>query len=162
MNHWQMIPALVLIGAALLAVETLLPGMIAGLAGLAFLIAAVIAGYVILGPLYGSLILLGLCIGLVIGGAIWIKWFPQSAVGQKMLLRATNRDENQSDRYKKLLGRKGRTVSPCKPGGIAEIDGRRCDVTSESAFLPSGEEILVTAVEGNQVIIRSARSTNSL
>jgi membrane-bound serine protease (ClpP class) len=52
------------------------------------------------------------------------------------------------------LGRTGKTLSPLRPAGIAEIDGNRIDVVSDGGFIESATPIQVTRVDGNRIVVR--------
>ena len=54
-----------------------------------------------------------------------------------------------------LEGKPGKSVTPLRPAGIAEIDGSRMDVVSEGTYIPAGVEIEVIKVEGRRVVVRS-------
>ncbi|MCJ7806594.1 MAG: NfeD family protein, partial [Clostridia bacterium] len=54
---------------------------------------------------------------------------------------------------KNLTGKKGVAVTALRPSGTAMIDGRRIDVVSDGAFIPSGEALIVDRVEGVRVIV---------
>ena len=74
----QIISTLILVGAALVLLETLLPGLIAGVLGLLCLAAGVFMGYANFGVRTGNLILMAVLAGLVIGTLCWVKYFPNS------------------------------------------------------------------------------------
>jgi hypothetical protein len=78
----EIVVTLILVGAALLALETVLPGMIAGILGMICLIAGVILGYVNFGMRTGNLISAGVGFGLAIGALCWVKYFPNSRMAQ--------------------------------------------------------------------------------
>jgi membrane-bound ClpP family serine protease len=51
---------------------------------------------------------------------------------------------------------------PCpalRPAGIAEIDGERIDVISDGEFINPGENIVVTRIDGNRIVVRHQRTT---
>jgi membrane-bound serine protease (ClpP class) len=52
------------------------------------------------------------------------------------------------------LGRVGRTISPLRPAGFAEIDGQRIDVVSEGELIESGAPVVVARVDGNRIVVR--------
>ena len=53
-----------------------------------------------------------------------------------------------------LVGKRGRTASPLRPGGKAEIDGEYLDVFSDGGFIDPGTPVEVVRREGNRVIVR--------
>src|SRR5262245_23530621 len=78
---------LVAVGAALLLLETILPGLIAGIIGICCLIIAVVLAYASFGLQTGNLVLLGLIAGLVCGAAIWIRVFPNTRLAKMFISR---------------------------------------------------------------------------
>ena len=55
------------------------------------------------------------------------------------------------DSYKDM---RGTAVTDLRPAGIAVIDGKRVDVVTRGEYLEKDAEIIVTAVTGNQIIVR--------
>ena len=62
------------------------------------------------------------------------------------------------DRSRSLLGRGGVTVTPLRPAGIAEIDGKRVDVMTTGAFIGADVPVVVTNVEGLHIIVEAGRA----
>ena len=73
---------LLLVGAALLLLETVLPGMVAGLIGLGCLIAAVVFGYLEYDARTGNLVLAIVLVGAMLGTACWVRYFPDSSLAR--------------------------------------------------------------------------------
>jgi membrane-bound serine protease (ClpP class) len=57
------------------------------------------------------------------------------------------------------LGKSGASLTPLRPAGIADIDGRRVDVVSEGEFIDSGVPITVIRVDGNRIVVRRQRTS---
>src|SRR5439155_8630514 len=76
-------------GAVLLLLETILPGLIAGILGMLCLIAGMTAGFVVFGARTGVWIVLGVvaCSLIVVG--IYAKVFPESRVARKFVSQRT-------------------------------------------------------------------------
>lgn len=53
------------------------------------------------------------------------------------------------------LGREGTASSDLRPAGMALIDGKRVDVVSQGDYIAQGAPIVVTAVTGNQIIVKA-------
>lgn len=51
------------------------------------------------------------------------------------------------------VGKTGVTMSPLRPAGVAKIENRRLDVVSQGEFLPEGQPVRITQVQGRQVIV---------
>lgn len=149
-----LIITLLILGAVLLFLETLLPGMVAGILGFLCLLAAVILGYRDFGYQTGSLILVGVLLGLMIGTWCWLKFFPESRVARKFISRGSV-GELGVDKPE-LLNRAGVTLTRLRPSGVATIDGQRVDVVTEGGLIERGAAIKVVAVEGSRVVVREA------
>ena len=89
--------ALILAGAALLLLETVLPGLIAGVLGLICLLSGVIVGYAKFGAPTGNLILLGVSAGLVVGTLAWMKYFPSSRIAKVFCLGDNGRRSRRGE-----------------------------------------------------------------
>lgn len=59
-----------------------------------------------------------------------------------------------SDTIEALKGKSGRTLTPLRPSGAAEIDGERVDVIAASEFISAGTDIEVVRVRGSRVEVR--------
>jgi membrane-bound serine protease (ClpP class) len=53
-----------------------------------------------------------------------------------------------------LIGMEGVALTPLRPSGVVRIGENRHDAASEGDFLESGEEVIVTACNGFQLIVR--------
>jgi membrane-bound serine protease (ClpP class) len=141
------------IGAVLLVLETVLPGMIAGLAGCGCLIAAVVVGYVDHGPATGNAVLLVVVVGLILGTGIWMKYFPGSRFAGVFVSRSAV--GNLGLHNESLLHQTGVAQTNLRPSGTALIGRRRVDVVTEGPMIERGTPIRVVAVEGMRVVVRS-------
>jgi membrane-bound serine protease (ClpP class) len=148
----ELVLTLLVVGAALLIAESVLPGMIAGIAGACCLIAAVIEGYVKFDARTGNLIMLGVLAGLVAGVWLWLKYFPESRLARIFISKkvvgeiGTERPE--------LLEQTGTALTALRPAGTAIIDGQRVDVVTEGQMIERGTPVRVVAVEGLRVVVR--------
>jgi membrane-bound serine protease (ClpP class) len=148
------IVVLLSIGAVLLVLETVLPGMIAGLAGVGCLVAAVVLGYVEHDARTGNLVLAVVLLGSILGTAGWIRYFPGSRLARVFISRRTvgNVDAQKPE----LLHQTGLALTVLRPSGAALINGRRVDVVTEGALIERGAPIKVVAIEGLRVVVRAA------
>ena len=143
---------LALVGAALLLLETILPGLIAGIAGFCCLVAAVVLGYSSFGVQTGNLVLLAISVGLIVGTAIWINYFPQSRMARVFISRKVVGDLRVEK--PELLDQTGVAHTNLRPSGIAMINGQRIDVVSEGGMIERGTPLRVVAIEGMRVVVR--------
>ncbi|OPY60573.1 MAG: hypothetical protein A4E56_02613 [Pelotomaculum sp. PtaU1.Bin065] len=51
-------------------------------------------------------------------------------------------------------GKEGVALTPLRPAGSAELDGRRLDVVTEGEFIPKGRPVKVIKVEGTRVVVK--------
>ncbi len=152
--------AAVMVGAGLLLLvgEFFLPtGGILLVGGLTTWAAAV--GVVLL---YGtateaSVAVIGLALGVPISGAVAV-WAWQR-MARRMGLRPTDGtalDPVEAGELAALKGRYGVTVTPMRPSGAVEIDGRRVDALTEGLMLDAGVGVKCVAVRAGRVIVRRA------
>jgi membrane-bound serine protease (ClpP class) len=149
----ETIAILILFGAVLLVLETLLPGLVAGLAGMGCLLAAVILAYVRLPMEQAHLVFLGVVAGLVVGTWLWFRYFPDSPLARRFISRGAVGElgvENSA-----LLHQSGVAQTTLRPCGTAMIGGKRVDVVTEGGMIDPGTPLKVVAVEGMRVVVRA-------
>ena len=134
---WTVVIVLIAAGAVLLMLETVLPGLVAGLAGLGCLVAAVAYAYANLGAPVGHWVLVGVLAGLGIGVVLWLRFFPDSRIGKRFVSETTIGGGDPPDTG--LVGQTGVARTALRPSGVVEIDGARHDVVAESAMIDAGE-----------------------
>ncbi len=144
---------LLIAGLVLMLLETVLPGMIAGLVGFGCLVAGVVLSYSKFGPRTGSLVLFGVLVVLLVAGLLWIRFFPHSRLGQAFVTRSTLGDPRFE--HPELLHQTGTALTNLRPSGTALINGRRVDVVAEGGMIPAGTPVKVVAVEGIRVVVRA-------
>lgn len=143
---------LIVVGAVLLFLETVLPGMIAGMIGVACISVGVVMAYVRFGVPTGHWVLGGVAAGLILGTLAWLRYFPNSRLARRFVSHTTV-GELGTERPE-LLNQTGTTLTRLRPSGTALINGRRVDVVSDGNFLDAGQPIKVIAVEGLRVVVR--------
>lgn len=150
---------LLAVGAILLFLETLLPGLVAGGIGFICLLTAVILGYRDFGYQTGSLILAGVLAGLLIGTWCWLKFFPESRMAKRFISQGSV-GELGVDKPD-LLNCTGVAHTRLRPSGVAIIDGQRVDVVTEGGLIERGAAIEVVAVEGARIVVRERGGGNA-
>jgi membrane-bound serine protease (ClpP class) len=144
---------LLVVGAILLLLETVLPGMIAGIVGGCCLIAGVIMGYVEFGTSTGTWILFATVVALVAGFAVWARYFPESRFGRAFISKGVTGDIRAEK--PELLHQTGTAFTQLRPSGTALINGQRVDVVTEGSLIEKGAPIKVVATEGLRVVVRA-------
>ncbi len=151
---------LLVVGIILVILETLLPsGGILGILATACLIGAIALGFR-QSPTTGWLVVLAVLICVPILVLLGLKALPSTPFGRKMILAEYQQDKNARGRagvddenFESLKGKSGTTITALRPSGIAEIDGKRYSVVSESEMIEPAVEIVVKEVEGNNIIV---------
>lgn len=144
---------LLLVGALLLLLETVLPGMIAGIVGLGCLLVGVVLAYSEFGARTGNLVLALVLVGLIVGAIGWIRYFPDSRMARVFVSRGAIGTVHAEK--PELLHRTGRALTALRPSGMALIDGQRVDVVTEGALIEKGRPIKVIGTEGLRVVVRA-------
>ncbi|HXT39916.1 MAG TPA: NfeD family protein [Candidatus Angelobacter sp.] len=144
---------LLLVGAALLFLETILPGMIAGIIGFGCVVAAVIVAYVNFDQRTANFILLAVVVGLTVATLAWFKFFPESRFARLFISKHAVGDIGTEK--PELLNQTGIALTTLRPSGTAVIDGKRVDVVTEGPFVDKGAAVKVVEVEGMRVVVRT-------
>lgn len=152
---------LIALGAVLLVAELFVPtgfvlvviGVLSALAGVGLLFVHASLETAVTG-------LLTVCVGGPLLGGILFSLWPYSPMGRR-LLRASQENATVAEmaanvELENLRGKIGRTVSPLRPSGTAEFDGRRIDVITEGLMVERGEWVKCVEVRANKVVVRPA------
>ena len=150
---------LLVAGAVLMLLETILPGLIAGILGLICLIGGVIQAYVVFGAEIGNYVLAGVILALLFGGFLWVKYLPTSRAGRVFASKSIGGNINAE--RPELLHQSGTTVTTLRPCGTALISGRRVDVVTEGSFIEPQTAVRVVAIEGMRVVVRALSETSA-
>jgi membrane-bound serine protease (ClpP class) len=152
---------LIAIGVVLTLAEMVIP------TGFVMVAIGVCAAFVGVGLLFlhGSMetalmALLSLCVGgPLLGGLIFYLW-PYSPMGRKLIRASedggTVAHMSGNVELEALRGKIGRAVSPLRPSGVAEFDGRRIDVITEGLMVEVGQWVKCVDVRANKVLVRPA------
>lgn len=149
-----LVVTLIVAGAVLLLLETVLPGLIAGTVGFVCLVCGVAAAYMRFGAHTGNGVLLMVIVGLVAGAALYLRYFPSSRAARLFVSEQTVGDLGVE--RNQLLNQAGTAITQLRPSGVAMFDGHRVDVVAEGALIEKGAAVRVIAVEGSRVVVRAA------
>jgi membrane-bound serine protease (ClpP class) len=156
---------LVAVGLALLGLEMfVIPGFgVAGVAGIGALLVGITTGLVGRGATVEALasaagrVAFSVLAALAAAVMLW-RLVPKSAFGRRLTLETELSAEggfaSAAETDRRWLGHVGRTTSPLRPSGIAEIDGRRVDVVSDGEMIEVGTMIIVSRVDGNRIVVQ--------
>lgn len=147
---------LFLLGIGLLLMEAFLPSFgILGVSGLA----AITMSIVLTAPTTGAglrmLFIAFFLASLIIAASF--RFLKRTGLWSQIILQTAETKEQGYVGPKNvayLVGKIGITVTPLRPAGVAEIDGKRVDVISEGSFIAQATPVIVTATEGTRVVVR--------
>ena len=145
---------LLVVGMILVIVEVFLPSGLFGLAGGGCVAAGVAMTYYDYGATVGTWLLGGVILATFVGLIVWIKYFPRTPTGRRMMLDSTSGNVAPAEAYAAFVGKRGVARSNLRPAGIAEVEGRRLDVMSEGGIIAPGSEVQVVAVDGTKIVVR--------
>jgi len=143
---------LLLAGLFLLALEIILPGLVAGIVGLVCLGAGIVLAYRDFGAVGGNAAFALTGTLLVVGFFVWLRFFPGSALGRRFVSHGTVGDIGTEK--PELVDQSGTALTHLRPSGAALIGGRRVDVVTEGPMVERGSPLRVVAVEGIRVVVR--------
>jgi membrane-bound serine protease (ClpP class) len=159
-------------GLALLLLELfVIPGFgFAGILGILALLAALVMSVTGSGAtpeffmLAAGRIIAALLVAMV-ASFLLLRFMPRTPFGRRLILQT---DLGTGQQYgsapesdMRWLGKRGRTASPLRPAGIADIEGTRLDVVSEGEHLEPDTPIEVVRVDGNRIVVRQTTNTTS-
>ena len=148
---------IVLVGLLLIGIEVyLIPGSnvigVVGLLAIFIALGIVFSTYGLAGGMTGVLITL-------LGGAgmFYLMW--QSGAWDRFVLETTLKPDaaqlvSEQEERGQVLGLTGRAITPLRPSGVIEIDGKRIEVTTEGGFVAAGSEVKVVAINRRQYFVR--------
>ena len=74
-------------------------------------------------------------------------------IGSSKIALKNNLNEDVLPDYQRLIGKRGRSVTPLRPSGTIELEGERYDVLTKGEFIDVNETVEVAAVENNRIFV---------
>ncbi len=89
--------------------------------------------------------------------ALAVHLWPRTPMGKLLILKPPDLDEIEpaTAPLEHLLGQFGRTLTPLRPSGMVDFDGRRLDALSEEGLIPAGALVRAVQVRGHQLVVRT-------
>jgi membrane-bound ClpP family serine protease len=146
------------LGLLLLIVEVFIPsGGFIGFCSIACLVLSLWYAFAQSTTLGATFMLVDL-VALPLTAALAFSLWSRTPLGRKFFLRPPTPEEievSHADHHlEHLVGQEGRTLTPLRPSGHVEIDGRRVDGLAEEGFLPAGASIRAIRVRSGQLVVR--------
>jgi membrane-bound serine protease (ClpP class) len=158
-----------IVGLGLLLAEIfIIPGFgITGISGIVLIFASIFLSllgnkpFIDMESISIALIQLSASVLVALAGIfVLAKYLPKSSAFNRLVLADAEKAEHGFVSYpseKELLGKEGIAYTTLRPGGTAEIDGRKVDVIADSEYLDKGTKIRVLRVEGIKVVVTAVK-----
>jgi len=151
----QLFVIFVVTGMILIGAEIYVPGAILGTMGGIALVAAAITGFMAFGPVGGGYAFAGIIIASILMVIIWMKYFPGSRIGKKIIVDQDLSTSKAAEDYHALIGKEGETTSELRPAGFAAINGKRIDVVTQGEMISKGQKVKVLKIDGSRVVVQA-------
>lgn len=155
--------ALALIGGGLLLLiaELFLPtGGILAAISVALIVIGITVPFFYGDPASGLLTLLGVCVVVPIVVSVMMNLAPRTPLVRRMIREGPVADDDTVAsmpvivELEQLRGRLGRAVSPLRPSGVVDFDGRRIDTLTEGMMVEPGTWVRCIDVKAGRVLVR--------
>jgi len=84
--------------------------------------------------------------------------FPKTRFGRSVTLSPPERQQGDAiadtAELKGLVGKEGTVLTPLRPVGACDFDGRRVECVAESGYVDKGKRVKVIRVQSTQVTVR--------
>lgn len=144
---------LLVLGTALVFLETVLVGGVWAVAGVACYGGAVWAANAEFGAGAALAAVALSSLGCVAAFLVWLYVIPKTAAGRKLYLNSKQDGRAPSPDFARLVGKKARALTPLAPTGKVEIDGLPYDARCETAVATAGEELVVSRATPFELIV---------
>ena len=148
-------------GVCLLIAEFVLPGLIAGIAGVILIIVSTVLAvraYPDSTAMIIGLEVFGALIGSVVGGVLIL----QSGLASGLTLSTSQRPEEgwiNQPTDTTLIGKIGVVMTALRPAGTIVVEEERIDAVSDGDFIEEGQWARVVEVHGNRVVVERVAVT---
>jgi len=155
---------LFVIGILLILAEIFfIPGF--GLAGISGITAILASIFLTFGNIVQATysILIALIISIV-GFFLLIKFFPSTRTWRSFVLSTAQNKElgytvGTRD-LERFVGKKGIAITPLRPSGIAEVNGKKLNVLTRGEYVEINTKIKVISVEANKIVVEEIETSN--
>jgi membrane-bound serine protease (ClpP class) len=152
---------LLVAGFLLILFEVFVPGGVLGTIGGLLVVVAIIAGFIHSAAWGLTLLVVSLVAGLL-GFYLWLKFFPKSPIGRRIILDNDAGDWHGFDpKQQELVGAEGVSHTPLRPAGIAIVNGNRLDVVTRGECIAANQPVRVIKVEGNRVVVTAIEDSET-
>jgi membrane-bound ClpP family serine protease len=163
MSHELIWPILCLaIGLLLLIVEIFVPsGGLIGILAIGLVVWSLVLAFTA-SVVLGLKFLIAVCVLMPLALALAVHLWPRTPLAKWIFLKPPDPEEVEPEtavhgvRLEHLIGQFGRALTPLRPSGVVDFDGRRIDGLSEEGLIPPGSLVRAVQVRGSQLVVRMA------
>ncbi len=142
--------------AVVLLLEIFIPSYgVLCIVGVGLLIGAIVKTFDYYGPIAGWLAIIGTVVTLPVGAYVAVKLWPHTKIGRLIVPPNpvyTERDLGADlDSLRATVGQSGRSLSPLRPVGTCEFDGRRVQCVCESGMIDAGKTVRAIGLKGRDL-----------
>ena len=153
MTATTLVILLLLAGVALMVAETFLPTQgLLGVVGAVAMLAAVVVCFRV-DSRVGFALLAALVVAAPFAGILWVKIWPKTPVGRRMILSPVAREAAAAPPVS--VGQTGTTVSELRPMGTCEFGAERLEARAERGTIPAGARVRVVDVVDRRPTVRA-------
>jgi membrane-bound ClpP family serine protease len=91
------------------------------------------------------------------------KTFPKTRFGQSVTLKPPQRKQGDAvpdtTNLEDLLGKTGTVLTPLRPVGMGDFEGRRVECVAESGYIAKDAKVKIIKVESTQLTVREMERT---
>jgi membrane-bound ClpP family serine protease len=160
-NDWIWPSLCMAVGLILLIAEVFIPsGGLIGLLAAGLLVVS-------LWMAFASSTALGLKFVFALGGllpltlALAVYLWPRTPMAKWIFLSPPEPEDVEAEPrahpLEHLVGQFGRALTPLRPSGLVDFDGRRIDGLSEEGLIPAGALVRAVQVRAGQLVVREAK-----
>jgi len=145
------------IGLVLLIAEVFIPsGGLIGLLALGFLGVSLYLAFSTTTHGIKFVLALGVLLPLTLVAAVNL--WPRSPFAKYIFLTPPTEEERTPESHPAvahhLIGQFGRALTPLRPSGLVDFEGRRMDALSEDGLIPSGALVRAVGFRSGQIVVR--------
>jgi len=151
---------LIVVGLLLLVAELFMPSGTFLVLSLAAIVIGVAMTFLYSpDPTRGIVTLICVFAAVPLVGAVVLYFWPKTPIGKRFFLKGPEEDTTIASmpvnlELEQLRGRFGRAVSPLRPAGVTDFDGRRVDTITEGMMVAEGQWVRCIDVRAGKVIVR--------
>lgn len=147
------------IGLILLIAEVFIPsGGLIGLLAIGFLGVSLYLAFTTTTHGIKFVIALGLLLPLTLAAAVNL--WPRSPFAKYIFLTPPTEEESAPEvrgtMMHHLIGQFGRALTPLRPSGLVDFEGKRLDALSEEGLIPAGALVRAVQIRSGQIVVRAA------